>query len=233
MHYFNLRFNKKFISILGLFIVLCLSMSMVNATDISNTTDICDVTDISNENVDSNGVHFDSYHNADSLVYSYNVSSEADFKKVFNHLKSSKDVPKHAVINIINDIKVKDSNIMSISSKDTTFDIEGNGHSIKVSNPNECAENHFLTCGREANVFIKNLTLSGFNTAIINHGTLNLTDITIDSNYPNYFNKLMNGGAILCDGDSDGGIVSGYNLTCRHCNFNNKITNYHCDSGAI
>ena len=88
-------------------------MSMVNATDITNDT------------VDSSSINFDNDNQniiriPDSLVYSYDVSSEDDFKEAFNHLKSSSGL-KYGIINIVNDIKVKNSNILSIVSNDTTF----------------------------------------------------------------------------------------------------------------
>ena len=213
MYCFNFEFNKKFILILGLFIVLCLSMSLVNATDITNNS------------VDSSSINFDNdnqntIRTHDSLIQSYNVSSEDDFKEAFNHLKSSSGL-KYGIINIVNDIKVKNSNILSIVSNDTTFEINGNGHTIKVSNPNERAENHFLTCGNKSNVIINNLTLSGFNTAIINQGILNLKDVTFEGNRLNYWICEDYGGAIK----SNGGLLS-----CTDCTF---INNYAKKGGAI
>ena len=101
------------------------------------------------------------------------------------------------------------------------FAINGNGHTIKVSNPNERAENHFLTCGNKSNVIIKDLKLSGFNTAIINQGTLNLTDVTFEGNRLNYWICEDYGGAIK----SNGGLLS-----CTDCTF---INNYAKKGGAI
>lgn len=212
MFCFNFGFNKKFIPILGLFIVLCLSMSIVNATNIVNNSG------------DHSNVYFDSYYqyNLDHISNnSYNVSSEDDFKKVFDYVKSFSDVPKHVNINIMNNIKVKGSNILSIDSKDTTFEINGNGHTVKVSNPKDNDEKHFLTCGSESNVFIKNLNLSGFNNAIINKGILDLKNVTFDSNRLDYWIFEDYGGAIRNKGGE---------LSCTNCNFIGNVAKY---GGAI
>ena len=160
-------------------------------------------------------------HNNTKINYYYcNISSEKDFKSLFNYLRSCNKNYEYVIINIIKDITISETNVLSANSN-SVFTINGNGHSIKVSNPSERGENHFLTCGENGKVVIINLTFAGFNSAIINQGNIELDGVIFNSNRVDY---------IQDPNDIGGAIRNSGVLNCINCSF---IKNYAKFGGAI
>ena len=153
------------------------------------------------------------------MSYFWNVSCEDDFKQLSNYLKSCNVNYKYIYINITKDMKISGSNVLNIKSN-TTFVIAGNGHTIKYSNPCDGKEIHFLTCGEQGNAIILNCTLFGFNSAIVNYGTVNIIKVKFEHSRLIPFKNWFCGGAIWNQG----------NLNCLNCSF---IDNYARLGGAI
>ncbi len=107
----------------------------------------------------------------------------------------------------------------SFDSVENLF-IIGNGATISVDteNSDEC---HFLKVFKGQNYQITNLTITGFNKAIINEGSLSLTDTTLKNNKCDYYFSEDYGGAIY----NDEGI-----LYLTRCNFEDNYAKY---GGAI
>ena len=98
--------------------------------------------------------------------------------------------------------------------------IRGYGATIAVNNPDKSNEYHFLNVNSDATVSMSNITLIGFNTAIHNHGTCQLTNVTFKSNVIDY----------EVDKDYGGAIRNWGNLKCLECSFLKNSAKY---GGAI
>lgn len=174
----------------------------------------------SNLNVNLNDSVLNPNGNSTKSNYSCNVSCEKDFKDLSKYLDSCNKTYDHVFVDIVKDIKVSGSNILSVNNKDFVFVIRGNDKNITVSSPNDHGENHFLECGKNGKVFINNLTLSGFNTAINNYGNVALQNVKFLSNRMDYWKF----------GDYGGAIWNRANLCCVNCSFINNRGSY---GGAI
>ncbi len=102
----------------------------------------------------------------------------------------------------------------------TNLVLNGNNAKFNVVNFNERYEYHFMYINGNVNVVITSLNMSGFNTAIENHGTLLIKDCNFINNKLNYIRDEDRGGAI-----KNYGQVIGEN-----CSF---IGNYAKYGGAI
>lgn len=98
--------------------------------------------------------------------------------------------------------------------------IRGNGAIISVRNPDRNNENHFLNVNTGATVWMSNITLNGFNTAILNYGTCQLTNTVFKNNQVDY----------LVEEDYAGAVRNWGILKCSECSF---IGNYAKYGGAI
>lgn len=98
--------------------------------------------------------------------------------------------------------------------------IRGNGATIAISNPNKKDENHFLNVDMGSTVWMNNMTISGFNTAILNYGTCQIKNVVLKNNKVDYISEEDYGGAIR-----NWGI-----LKCSDCYF---LDNYAKYGGAI
>lgn len=98
--------------------------------------------------------------------------------------------------------------------------INGNGGSVNVINPKINKGYHFAFVNQFSQLTMNNLTLTGFNCALFNHGVLNLNNVILSNNKVKY--KLE---------DDDAGAV--YNLgllTCYNCTFTNNYAKW---AGAV
>ena len=98
--------------------------------------------------------------------------------------------------------------------------IRGNGAIISISNPNKNDENHFLNVNMGSSVWINNITISGFNSAISNYGICQMKNVELKNNKVDYMTEEDYGGAIR-----NWGI-----LKCSDCSF---LDNYAKYGGAI
>lgn len=80
--------------------------------------------------------------------------------------------------------------------------IQGNGSHVAIKNPDASNEYHFLTVDKDISVDVKKLEISGFNTAIVNYGTLNVDQCFLHDNKVDYWFQKDYGGAIMNHGDA-------------------------------
>ena len=78
--------------------------------------------------------------------------------------------------------------------------LNGNGATISLTGASINGDNHFAFVPNYGSLTLINLTIMGFNTAIVNHGQLIVINCTFDSNQIHYFaadnKETENGGAI-------------------------------------
>ena len=96
----------------------------------------------------------------------------------------------------------------------------GNNATFKVKNPGDRKEVHLFKVEKQGVLILNNLTITGFNTAIENHGSLFITNTVFDKNRLKYWVDSDDGGAI-----KNYGYVIGGN-----CVFMNNYARY---GGAI
>ena len=94
--------------------------------------------------------------------------------------------------------------------------IRGNGAIISISNPNKNDENHFLNVNMGSSVWINNITISGFNSAISNYGICQMKNVELKNNKVDYMTEEDYGGAIR-----NWGI-----LKCSDCSFLDNYAKY-------
>lgn len=164
--------------------------------------------------------------------YTFNISSIADLKKVANFIKNNDDNNKSYDCINLNFVTYK-SNEMIYSKSDFKnykflFDtvnvpiliINGNDVCIKTKDITKSDAFHFLNVSAGSYVIIRNLTLQGFNTPIINHGSLNIDNCLFYNNSVDYNFYKDYGGAIR-------------NYGMLHCANSSFISNYAKKGGAI
>lgn len=64
--------------------------------------------------------------------------------------------------------------------------VNGNGATIELKGSSDNKENHFAFVPYKGSLTLINMTISGFNTAIVNHGTLILINCTLSDNVVHY-----------------------------------------------
>ena len=101
--------------------------------------------------------------------------------------------------------------------------INGNGATVKVSNPKVRDEYHFVTVQAGHYLILKDMTLGGFNTAILNKGNMTVNNTIFDGNKIDYYTYEDRGGAIKNDGKAVSAIIV-------NCTFRNNYAKY---GGAI
>ena len=96
------------------------------------------------------------------------------------------------------------------------------GFNAKISpfNPSESNEDHLICVNPQTTVFIRDLTITGFNTAIYNYGMFQASNVVFDGNRVKYFFEKDYGGAIRNYGV----------LKCIDCTFKNNYAKY---GGAV
>ena len=65
--------------------------------------------------------------------------------------------------------------------------INGNGAEIKLSGSSDKSDNHFAFVPKYGSLTLINLTISGFNDAIVNYGKLIIINCTFKDNRIHYF----------------------------------------------
>ncbi len=228
---------RKILVFLSLSLVLCVSLGMVSAADLS-VNDISDdfvlTGDISSIGISDSIVNYKSQFNDmisgngasknesnNSGFISCNVSCENDFKNVHKQFKNLTNNSIGIIINIINNINIThEGSVLDFGCKNKTLVIFGNGFNISVRKPDLRCENHFLNCDDSSMVLMCDIVVSGFNTALITYGKCILENVTFESNRLNYWIHEDYGGAIKNFGD----------LECYNCSFVNNLAKY---GGAI
>lgn len=97
--------------------------------------------------------------------------------------------------------------------------IDGHGSTISLTDSNENSDNHFAFVPYHSTLTLINMTISGFNTAVVNYGQLIIINCTFDGNKIHYIyqkEESENGGAIR-----NYASVFCYNTTFK----NNRATN--------
>ncbi len=160
----------------------------------------------------------------DSLGYSvYNAVVDS----ISSLIKVSKIVKNNKEYDIIN-VTFKPGSYAIFPDSNTLFEMDygmlilnGNGARVFVSNPKDSDETKFLTTTSRSTVNIVNLSIEGFNMAIINSGSLTITNSSLNNNRVDYNFKEDYGGAIV----NKGGILNVLNTT-----FNGNYAKY---GGAV
>ncbi len=94
--------------------------------------------------------------------------------------------------------------------------INGNGATIKITGNNHRDDYHFAYIPKYGSLTLINLTLSGFNTAILNYGTFIAINCTFTDNIIHHFIKV---------GDYGGAIRNFGNVLCFNSTFKNNAAN--------
>ena len=160
--------------------------------------------------------------NNDDNIYSISINTTSDLNNALNAITKLGHV-RDLVIDFAPNANIKISKSegfkFSFDYVENLF-ILGNGATISVDteNSDEC---HFLKVSKGQNYQINNLVIKGFNRAIINEGSLSLTNTTFSNNKCDYCISKDYGGAIY----NDEGI-----LYLTECRFENSYAKY---GGAI
>ena len=111
-------------------------------------------------------------------------------------------------------IPVWDRSFLDINSKPVT--INGNGATIKLTGNSQYDDYHFAYVPKHGALTLINLTISGFNTAILNYGTFVAINCTFMDNTIHHMIK---------DGDYGGAIRNFGNVLCINSTFKNNGAN--------
>ena len=151
---------------------------------------------------------------ASCLVYSDNdtiycvcINSTQD---LINFINNEKDINymKYCILNFLPGVVYNighDFEAMKFTNIENLY-IMGNGATINVKDRDDNYECHFLEINPSSTVVINDLILSGFNRAIINKGTLSISNSTFKNNRCDYVIAEDYGGAIY----NNHGLVSVY-----------------------
>lgn len=139
---------------------------------------------------------------AKTIVGEFNINSVSDLMNVREIVNA-----KECAFDIINmNFNPKVYNCI-FHRDDVLFDVKygnviinGNGCSIGVKNPELSDEIRFLKVGKIASVVLNNFKISGFNTAILNDGALNIYNCLFSGNKVSYMVKDDYAGAIHNNG---------------------------------
>ena len=226
---------RKSLVFISLLLLLCVSLSVSSAADITiddmSATDnthsmsiiqdnpghkelifinqeksfsISQETNLNNSNTKNNNM---------STVF-YNVSCENDFKNVSKGLKNLTNI-NTIIVNITSNINTThEGYCLDFNCKNKTLLIMGNGFNINVCKPCLSCENHFLKCTESSTILMRDIGVSGFNTAILNSGNCIFKNVTFSNNRLEYTQNPNDiGGAIRNSGD----------LNCYNCSFINNF----------
>ena len=100
------------------------------------------------------------------------------------------------------------------------FVIRGNGAKISVRDSSQRDERHLIGIDSDYKLWMSNITITGFNTAIVNNGVCQFTNVTF------YYNRLC----YLIDKDYGGAIRNYGILKCLNCIFDTNNAKY---GGAV
>ena len=136
-------------------------------------------------------------YNDKDTAYSVWINSTAD---LINFINNEKDVKymKYCILNFLPSMIFNlshDFEAMKFKNIENLY-IMGNGATINVKDNDKSNECHFLEINPSSTVVIKGLILSGFNRAILNKGTLTISNSTFCSNKCDYKVAEDYGGAI-------------------------------------
>ena len=136
-----------------------------------------------------NEMHSPAYNDTNYVI---NITSDATFTvSQYEKIASPNDFrtynSKHTSVTIAGD---KDDNeahhryLVDVGSKSVV--INGNGHTISLTDSGRSDDNHFAFVPSYSSLTLINLTISGFNTAIVNYGQLIIINCTIKDNEIHY-----------------------------------------------
>ena len=139
---------------------------------------------------------------ADTVIGEFNIASVTDLMNVRDIVNSKEGAFDIIKMNfnpkVYNSIFHRDETLFDVNYGNVI--INGNGASIGVKNPELGNEVHFLKVGKIASVELNNFNVSGFNTAIINDGALNINHCLFNGNKVEYKVKDDYAGAIHNNG---------------------------------
>lgn len=179
-------------------------------------------------------------HDSESpLITTYDVTDSKTLKEAANNVWKDNGYSDQIIINFINSDTINmecfDGNLFH--PRFTTLIFNGNGNTIQAKNNKKNDLFKFIYVEKNCLVIINNLTISKFNTAILNYGTCIITNSVLDHNCidtlvkEDYGGAIDNRGLLICSNSSFtnnygkyGGAI--YNLgyvSLDNCYFNNNI----------
>lgn len=156
-------------------------------------------------------------HN-DEIKY-VNIYSQTDYENFLNQMDNVNHV-KFLVLNFTSPIVCNVNRMISMPYVENLY-ILGNGATINVNDRDDSNEYNFLELRKGQFCLIENLNIVGFNIAIINKGSLAISQSTFNNNRADYIVKQDYGGAIY----NDEGLI-----TISETTFKNGYAKY---GGAI
>lgn len=169
-----------------------------------------------------NGGIISKRNNLDPVVKHLTVSDSKSLRDAANKVWEDNGASDQIIIDFTNsnDLAIDSFNGNLFHPRFVTLVFNGKGNVIKAKNNDEDDLFKFLYVEKNCVVGINNLTLSHFNTAILNHGTCVIANSILKDNRINTMVKEDYGGAI----DNRG------NLVCFNCTFVNNYAKY---GGAV
>lgn len=100
-------------------------------------------------------------------------------------------------------VPIKDYAIIDVDSRPIV--VNGNGAVVKLTGNHDRNDNHFAVVPKQSSLTLVNMTLSGFNSAILNYGKLYVINCTFEDNVyrhltvdRDYGGAILNYGALYC-----------------------------------
>ena len=145
------------------------------------------------------------------------------FKQVANSVSTDKCQFDAIVIDFKNNLKLEfepwSDELIKLGHMNNLI-IRGNGATIAVRNPSKNDERHFLKVETKDTIWMSNITIIGFNTAILNYGTCQINNVLFKNNKVDY----------MIEEDYAGAVRNWGILKCSDCSF---LGNYAKYGGAI
>lgn len=165
------------------------------------------------------------YHsdNASSFVINLNKGtysiSVSDFEKIASPFDFRTYNSKHTILTNTSDndaTYITHRYLVEVGSRPVVID--GHGSTISLTDSSQNADNHFAFVPYHSTLTLINLTISGFNTAVVNYGQLIVINCTFDGNKIHYIYQKF-------DSEKGGAIRNYASVFCYNTTFkNNRAT---------
>ena len=187
--------------------------------ELQNDTDNLNLSEMIRINQTSNNTFTIELDNMTTTAYRAYVYDLDSFNKILESIRHD-NMPYDAIVidfkeNLVLEINSKMNFLMDLGDFETIV-LRGNNTTISVQNPSENDEKHFARVGAYQKLWMNDITIKGFNTAIVNNGVCQFRNMNFESNRESYLFAEDLGGAIR-----NYGI-----LKCANCSFTkNKAKN--------
>lgn len=180
--------------------------------ELQNDTDNLNISDLISINQTSDNTFTIELDNVTTTAYRAYVYDLDSFNKLLESIRYDNMAYDAIVIdfkdNLVLEINSERNFLMNLGGIETVV-LRGNNTTISVRNPSENDEKHFTHVGAYQKLWMNDITIKGFNTAIINEGVCQFRNVNFESNREWYLFTEDRGGAIR-----NYGI-----LKCANCSF--------------